>query len=712
MQPVKLNQSQQLQTGLQFAIAVFLSAFLLFSVQLMTAKMLLPMLGGASAVWNTSVVFFQAVLLLGYAYTDWSSRKLSPRQQVLAQALILGIPICLLPIEIRGASLIESSHPITGVIVMLALSVGPLFFAISTLSTRLQQWLGLLGKQNPYTLYVASNAGSLMGVLSYPFIVEPLSTLRTQRICWAIAYIILVVMVMLCGYLIWKKPLKGQAENREEIVEILSWRKKILWIVLAAVPSGLLLSVTNHVTTDISPIPLFWAVPLAIYLLTFVLVFADPPLFPDTGFVLGLPLLVALIITLMGLNYDPLLPTRLIFGLHLGTFAVLTWACHSIMVKTRPHPQLLTSFYLCLSIGGVLGGAASAIIAPLIFKTNYLEYPILLSCSVLLIGVEFKGWVRRIYYGGVIGVSIFVFVGLFQSTHITKSVASNSNLSRSNRNLIVSERSFYGIHKVYEKEKVRFLTHGTTLHGIEDLNTGKERVPMGYYTLTSPIGQIFTLVQSQLKRVGVVGLGAGGLSAYAQPNQQWTFFEIDPLVEKLARQQFKFLSLSPADIQIVLGDGRLSLKKSQQIFDLLILDAFSSDSIPTHLITQEAIEIYLSKLSHDGAIAFQISNSFLKLEPVFKGVADQLNLLAFAQTDIEISEIERDNYKFASHWVVLTRPESRVAAALSIDPRWKEPVSSLLWTDNYSNLLRVLLPQGRNTSSENSTEKISQLPIK
>jgi hypothetical protein len=751
----------------------------------MVAKMILPLLGGSPSVWNTCQFFFQGTLLLGYGYAHLSSKWLGTRRQVMIHKPLLLLPLVCLPIAIPQSGFLTgifphlnppaNANPILWLLTVLTLSVGLPFFVVSTTAPLLQKWFADTensGSRDPYFLYSASNIGSLLGLLSYPTLIEPYFSLTFQSKLWSILYILLIILISICaGIISPSKPANIQEITEANTDDILIQSIEIesphfieitQWIILAFIPSSLLLGVTTYITTDLAAMPMLWAIPLALYLLSFILTFARKQFLPYPQFLAILP---ALLTPLIFLCWARLVnPLWFVLLLHLGGFFITACLFHWQLAQRRPNPEHLTSFYWWISVGGVLGGLFNAIAAPFVF--NYLlEYPLVMLLSILvlrsrsvadatspqlLLGIEFASssqifTIKKIQtisigllFGGLfVGFSpegflnnlrgYIIAIGLmtliFYPFKLKKSTwllglcfifligqFSLNNLG----GILYSERSFFGINRViqYDHEiggKYHSLLHGTTLHGKQSLDPRRRNEPLSYFTIDSPIGQFFALVKpQQLSHVAVLGLGVGTLAAYAQPGQAWTFYEIDPTVEKIAGdpRYFTFLQDAKAPYKVILGDGRLQLAQvPDRAYDLLIMDAFSSDSIPVHLITKEAFQLYFRKIKESGWLLVNISNRYIDLEPVLGAIAHNLGLVALHQKEGEISPTEKAMGKSASNWVILTQKSENFGSLLQ-DPRWEAiahprrfanastPTGSspetLIWTDDYSNILSAL----------------------
>lgn len=722
-----------------YALTLCLSALLLFWVQLMVAKMLLPLLGGAPAVWNTCVFFFQILLLLGYGYSDWLIRHIPRRYQMGIQGLVLLLPVVVLPVRMSVNGVPPGdANPIPWVLAVLLVGVGLPFFALSTLAPLLQAWFSATSHPqapDPYFLYGASNLGSLIGLLGYPLVLEPNLTLTQQNQLWAGLYGCLVLLVGGCAWGLCQNAPSAERKEKEPLKllpelespeQSLTSRTQLRWVILAFIPASWLLSVTTYITTDIAAIPLFWAIPLSLYLLTFIIAFARPQTRLPKLITGAFPLACVLLVMLLLLKVTQ--PLGVILPLHLIVFTIAAYLFHQKLAQSRPNPADLTRFYLAIALGGMVGGLVNSVVAPFVFST-VLEYPWIMVMSLLvlpelgvglrvtrplsiglllgclLIGLNFNvaqqsawgwlmalgGWLGLAWVWGVkqwrIGLGL-VLVGLLGQFSL-------SSLG----GVLATERSFFGVYQVLANADtgVHSLIHGTTVHGQQNMTLGQAHVPLTYFTPSGPIGQVFTALGDRFERVAILGLGVGTLISYAQPHQAWSFYEIDPLVVDLAKNPdyFTYLTTAPNPPEIILGDGRLRLAEAlDQSFDALVMDAFSSDAIPIHLITQEALELYLQKLKPTGLIAINITNRFLDLEPVIAALSTSLNVFAVIQFDQQISEPERQAGKTPSRWVLLTQ-QSENLGNLRTDPRWRPLLKDrqiLAWTDDFSQLLPIIQP--------------------
>jgi hypothetical protein len=684
-----------------FCGTLFLSAALLFSVQLMVARMILPLLGGTPAVWNTCLVFFQVVLLAGYAYAHLLPARFGVRGQLLVHAALLLVPLLILPVSVVGWVPPSEAAPAAWLLLLLSATTGLPFFVVSTSAPLLQQWFARTGHPasgDPYFLYAASNLGSLGALLSYPVLVEPHLGLAAQSRVWSAGYVLLALLVLACAARVWRSPVaKTAAADPEKSAAgpgpdprgLRGLARRLRWVALAFVPSSLLLGVTNYLSTDVASAPLLWVLPLALYLLSFILAFARLRLLHPV-FVLLLPLGIWLLLEVSALPPNRLKMTE-VAGLHLALVFVAMTVCHGELARTRPPAGRLTEFYLLLALGGALGGTFNSLVAPRLFD-RVVEYPLLLAAACLLLPrMGLPEGRRRLDLG------VTAAVGLLGAAFVVPLLGVTGRHAFAP--VVHRERNFFGVLRVEATpaNDLRFLFHGTTLHGMQSLLPAARREPLGYFHRAGPVGRVFDALGGSRKDVAVVGLGAGTLAAYAQPGQRWTFYEIDPAVERLASDPRYFTYLADArergaDAGVVLGDARLRLRDSDRTYDLIILDAFSSDTVPVHLLTREALRVYLARLADDGLLAFHISCLHVRLHPVVGNLAKDAGLACRIRQDLKISQADMRAGKLTSEWVVLARrPEA--LGPLANDPHWPplpgDPASPV-WTDDYSNLFRAI----------------------
>jgi len=709
-----------------FGFTIFLSAALLFLLQLIFARMVLPLLGGSPAVWNTAMVFYQAVLLAGYGYAHWLTSRFRGRIQFSIHGCLLLLAALTLPVGISGHWQPPSdANPIPWLLGMLTLSIGLPFFAVSTTSPLLQRWFSLTrhpDAHDPYFLYVASNAGSLLGLLSYPLLIEPNTSLKWQSGGWAIGFAVLALTSLCCGLAIRKSGATGDEKRGKAPLERISPARRWKWVACSMVPSSLMLSVTSYISSDIAAVPLLWVLPLALYLLTFIIVFARRPVIPG-GFVRRL-LPLALVALVMVLGIGATTPMVLLAGLHLAVFFVAALACNGELAADRPPAAQLTEFYLWMSVGGVLGGCFNALLAPVLFDGLY-EYPVMLVATAWLCLPG--GSVRRPWFDLLIAAipagialvlalswapdsgaglqrnvaiygipSVLCFLMSRRAVRFALAIAgvllAGYLLPKQGMKTLLADRSFFGIHRVATDGKFNYLFHGKTVHGMQALDPARRRIPLSYYHPTGPLGQIFAA--RDFGPVAAVGLGAGAAAMYGKPGQEFTFFEIDPVVKSIASDpaSFTYLSDSPAREKVVIGDARLKLAEGHGQYDLIILDAYGSDSVPVHLLTREALGIYLGRLSPQGIIAFHISNLHMDLRPVIANLAADSAVPCLFQEDADFPEDESAAGKAPSRWAVIARTKEDLESLkksgkweeLEPDPRVK------VWTDDYSSFLPLL----------------------
>lgn len=711
--------------ALPFISSVFLGALLIFLVQPMFAKMATPLLGGSPSVWNVSLVCFQAALLAGYGYAHLLVRLKSFRLQIAIHGLMIATGSICLPLGLTGMfGEPNPDHPALWLIGVFLLSIALPFAAVSATAPLIQSWYARTTRHDagdPYHLYAASNIGSLIGLAAYPLLLEPFTRLATQSQTWSIGYGILFLLLMASGIFAFRQSDTAKAaQDRFTEAVPLSWRERVIWLGLAFIPSSLLVGATTHITTDVAAAPFLWVPPLILYLLTFVFAFAKkPPISADTA-VRFQPVIVAAIALMLPRIVD------LGWFLELGfTLAGLFWAsltCHSLLAGRRPHVSRLTEFYLIMSVGGVLGGAFNALLAPVIFNL-VLEYPLVLAASLLVLPSSGEAFGRKArltliavclvfavalvyravgYYPDQLWITLLVVIptlGIVLSRGhrwlmvICFSIAVYAGISLDPVAIGHSQRGFFGIVKVIEVEDQRAMMHGTTLHGAQYTDKARALQPLTYYAPETPIGQTFTLYDD-VKSVGVIGLGVGSVSCYSQPGQNWTFYEIDPIVVRLANDPsaFTFVSECQPDARMVTGDARIKLAHDPDgAFDLLFLDAFSSDAIPVHLVTREAMRLYLSKLSENGVFLAHISNRHLALDKVFARLAESEGAIALVQ----IYRPEDDSSGFdvtSTNAMLFARDEKTLERALATG-KW-EKISSdgeRAWTDDYTNVIAAMI---------------------
>lgn len=722
-----------------FAGTLFISATLMFVLQPMFGKILLPMLGGSPAVWNTCMVFYQTILFLGYLYAHFLSSRFNQHRQIQIHVLVIAISLIALPIGLPENTIPPTeSNPTLWLMWVLLLAIGLPYFIVSTTSPLLQKWFSGIGhhtSEDPYYLYAASNVGSMIALLSYPFLLEPNIGLVEQRTDWSIGYVVLCLLVIGCAIILWRnQQTTVKADEEVDTAEPLSLSTQFHWLALAFVPSSLLLGLTNFISTDIASVPLLWIIPLTLYLLTFILVFSKwaDKIHPVVVYLQPIVLLPFIAYSFV----DPAaLPYWLNLILHLLAFFLAVMVCHGELAKNRPHTRHLTHFYLIMSFAGMLGGMFNTFVAPFIFNAVY-EYPIMIIAALLLRpgfysqkpGLQVLFPILLFCFGlGIYLLSdnlsqpliyaatngLILLAGLsytFRKRPISLSLLTavilffTLGIQHLISNVMYQERSFFGVFSVRESvlmdeknrpEKYHELFHGTTKHGAQRLAAHLQTTPLTYYSRPGPMGQLFKVFENQDKNweIGAVGLGAGALVCYSKKQQYWTLYEIDPLVIKIAQdpKYFSYLKRCSKNSQIKVGDARLSLaSEKDQKFDLLIMDAFSSDSVPTHLLTREAIELYFTKLKPDGILAFHITNRHLALKKVIYDHASHLKLSALIQ---EFKPKKQLPLVIATDWVVMAKkPETLDPLRQSRLGNWQKlPLYFDMkpWTDDFTNIVGI-----------------------
>ncbi len=827
-----------------FAITLFWSAALLFWVEPMVGKLVLPQLGGAPAVWNTCMVFFQAMLLAGYAMAHWLTGRFPSRTQLRIHLALLIVALATLPIQLKETAAGPWLHwPTAWLLLQLLLNVGPAFFVLALTTPLLQRWFAAsahAGARDPYFLYAASNLGSFTALLGYPLIIELNSPLREQAWLWAAAFLVMPLLVLACGVKSSSPvgrdsvephlerseasaaSIPGSAEPNQDARSARAdsvgrWdsteshptgvllARRLHWAVCAAVPSSLLLGVTTYITTDVASMPLLWVPPLALYLLTFVFVFARRQFFSARLLSRALPIGALALAYQMCAGLSE--PAWLVMGLHLAVFFIATMVCHARLAADRPAPEHLTEFYLWMSLGGVLGGLFNTLLAPVLFN-SVVEYPLALMAACWLRWEASVGrdsvephserseasaasisgnvepsqdarsaradsvgrWgsteshptspVRDLLWPAGLAVLTAALAAFLPPTKLIPSqlqslvifglplfgcfllvdtprqfalglgavfVGSAFFTGGFGKTLHV-ERNFFGVTRVTVSPNgdARQIVHGRTIHGRQFLDPARSAEPLTFYHREGPLGDVFKVFsaggtavatapsprpsppvgereksvvetsQQPGRTVGVIGLGAGSMAAYAQPGERWTFYDIDPSVLRIAQNTnyFTYLARSAAaETKLVEGDARLRLREAADGgYDLLVLDAFSSDAIPVHLITREAVALYLRKLAPGGLLAFHISNRYLDLEPVLANLAADLRLVALGCDDMSLTDAEFATGREQAHWVVMAR-ETEDLAGFQRRIRWSplEGKPSVgVWTDDFSSPLRVI----------------------
>jgi hypothetical protein len=712
-----------------FGVSLLSSAFLLFSIQPIFGKMALPTLGGAPAVWNTCVVAFQATLLLGYAYAHALPARLPLRRQFILNAVLFACGGLFLPLGLQRVRDVSSDWPQAWLLLAFATSVGVPFLLLSTTAPLLQRWFAQTthaSARDPYFLYAASNAGSLIGLVGYPLLIEPRLDLSAQGRLWTAGYGAAALLCALSGYLASRQSAAGgrlAALNDPPRRTVVPLASRVTWALLAAVPASLMLGLTTFLTTDVAAVPLVWVVPLAIYLATFIGAFSIPGRIGSRWWRGAAAALLLTLIPATALQAQlRLLPAVL---LHVSTFAVAAFACHARLAAARPAPEHLTRFYLWIALGGVVGGSFNTFIAPMAF-TSVAEYPLAMAAACLLVaGDRERGRAQPASYdyilpGAVwlalaaIGTTVAVLklpVGWAWPLYTAVAVFCLSQVAYRLRaglcagglvvaclltpvtvgDVVSSQRTFFGRYRVVDEAGgLRSLYHGTTLHGRESLAV-RTSDPGSYYR---PPAEVFKALRggTPALRVGVIGLGAGSMAVYVEPGDSWTFFEIDPAVERIARRYFTYLARCGGRCQVVLGDARRSLtERRRHEFDVIVLDAFTSDAIPVHLLTREALDVYLDNLAGGGILAFHVSNRYLDLEPLVCRLSAERGLDIRSRFD-KVTEGAKSQGGASAHWVVIGAPGHPAFGRLD-GSRWTRPrqdTAAPLWTDVYSSLVSVI----------------------
>ncbi|HYC46270.1 MAG TPA: fused MFS/spermidine synthase [Burkholderiales bacterium] len=666
-----------------YALTIFASAFLLFLVQPIMAKQILPWFGGTAAVWTTCLVFFQFLLLFGYAYSDWTTRHMKPRTQVALHVVLLVASLASLPI-VAGAAWKPTGDedPTLRILGLLGATIGLPYFLLSTTGPLVQAWFARsFPAGTVYRLFALSNFASLLALVSYPFVFEPWVTTAQQSYGWSAGYALFVALCIASAvYSVRSRPSSVPAAATLDAMNtgpVPRAADFTLWLVFSAMGSFLLLAVTNHITHDVASVPFLWILPLTIYLVTFILCFEGRGWYKRHIF-LG-PVLVAVAAMAWSLHEER--------GIHdikesVALFSAGLFVCcmffHGELANMKPAPRYLTSFYLMVSLGGALGGFIVGFVAPRIFVTYY-EFALGLIVTLALALYV----VRRM--PAFVPLLVIACIG-FTGYHVYHYVESLTDRAR------VMMRNFYGTLRVRDAgsgdSAARRLTHGVIMHGEQYLSKARRNQPTTYYGPTSGIGRAMAALGPGPKRVAVIGLGTGTLAVYGRAGDVYRFYEINPQVIDVAKREFTYLADTPASVETVLGDARLTMEREPaQNYDLIAIDAFSSDSIPVHLMTREALAVYLKHLKPGGLIAFHVTNRFLRLAPVVKAIAHEAGLASALIVD------EAEESDFAkTDWILVAR-DAKVLARKEIASA-TEPVETIpglaVWTDDYNNLFRIL----------------------
>jgi hypothetical protein len=717
----------------RYIFTICAGSFLLFLVQPMIARMALPRLGGAPTVWNSAMLVYQALLLGGYAYAHWLGR-FAPRRQAMIHLALFVAAALMLPIGLIVSTPSANANPFLWVPWLFIASIGPLFFMVAAQAPLMQRWFAASGGGDPYPLYAASNLGSFGGLIAYPLIVEPLLPLKGQSMLWSIGYGALLLLIAMCAFAL---PKTGVSEKQVATGVAPNWREISVWMLLAAIPSGLMLSTSTHLTTDIVAMPLLWVVPLGLYLLSFSVAFSAKRGLSE-AITSATPIIL---LAGGGTAFANSAKFPFVFAaLGLVLLFTVSVTLHAALYDRRPNPSRLTAFYLAMSAGGALGGLFCALIAPLIFDWGY-EHPILIVATALivsskpLLGIGAQIWESERRGLGALIISA-IAIGAFLVSHFSGAPSGMAGTAiliialgliaignkpvftvclvalmlnfggwRAISNSLTTDnqvRSFFGIYTIStDPGNSRSLVHGTTVHGLQSLKAGRERDPLTYYAPRSGVGLALANLPGLYganARVGIVGLGAGTVSCYARPGQDWRFYEIDPAIAKIARDpaKFTFLSRCLPNVPIEIGDARIVLDgETTGGLDVLVIDAFSSDAVPMHLLTREALAIYRKRLAANGLLLMHISNRFLDLEPILAAAkADGWHTIL---RDYNASADEAKRGYATSAWVALARNPAmleRLKTASGKD-EWRAlngRAGFNSWTDDHASILPLLKP--------------------
>jgi SAM-dependent methyltransferase len=721
-----------------FGFAIFLSASLLFSVQPLFAKVVLPSLGGSPSVWSVALVFFQGTLLAGYLYAHLLTRYLPGKPSVLAHLFVMTVAVLALPLGIASG---WGRPPTQGaefwLLALFAASIGLPFFALSANAPLLQAWFARTGHpsaKDPYFLYAASNIGSFLSLLSYPFVVEPFTRLSEQTNIWSALFIFLIVAIAFCGVLLLRTRNELPAANSRRDAAP-SRRDALIWIALGAVPSAYLVAVTAHISTDVAAVPLLWVMPLALFLLTFVIAFQTRPIIPHSFFLMIQPAVVALLVA--SLVFSQLQSIFTAIGVNLAAFFVTAMVCHGELARRRPAARHLTAFYLCMATGGVIGGVLAGLIAPYVFSW-VAEYPLLIVAGLLCrpglaLPDDGRAWVwnnvalaavavavvctrylglypNAMTFQGLIGVALILTV-LFLANNTLRLAGAIASILiliyayQADGSDVLSVRSFFGVHRVYERDagdvRMRLLMHGTTVHGAQIVGPGGKSedgrpATVTYFGPRSPMAVAFEGVKENKRgpiRVAVVGLGAGTVACFLRKTDHLDFYEIDDAVVQIAfdPKQFEFISGCKPDARVVLGDARLTLADAPDgSYDLIVMDAFSSDAVPVHLLTREAMALYLRKLAPGGIVVSHVMNRHLELASVVAGIGDANGMVTrVMSTTYDGTE----RHLYGSTVAAVARRDADFGALLRLgewEPQAPDP-KQWVWTDDYSNIVGAMI---------------------
>jgi hypothetical protein len=728
----------------RYAVTAFFGAVLLFLLEPLVGKELLPVLGGAPAVWGTCMVFFQVCLLAGYGWAHILSTRVPGRLQPVVHVLVA--VACALTLPLRApmaAPPSDQAFPMPWLLGWLALAIGPTFFLVSATGPLVSRWFHQARGKEPWVLYAASNAGSALALVAYPIAVEPFLRLSQQRSVWSIAYLAFIALLAVAGV----PMLRGSKVPVEKTKTVFSFR----WVGLAAAPSAMMIAATTFVTTDVAPIPLLWVIPLALYLASLVIPFLDRPIIRHEKVLAAMPIAVLVLGFAMLVGTERLIVLGVI--VHFGALFVVSLACHGELARTKPPAEGLTSFYLTVAAGGAAGGVLAALVSPVLFPAVW-EYPLSAAAACFLrigspiadvepeprsferIAAEVEGeplepdrmrWVRaaigpvlilavlvaalrivqsageqwRLLVLAQVATAVCVFVWWMRKRPVRFAILATAVLIAPEVTALTIQplfrgRSFFSSHRVTDFFGLHLYIQGTTIHGLQSEDPARKRVAGAYFHASGPAGEI--LSQWHPKRAGLIGLGVGSLATYAEPGQSFTFYEIDPVVARIA-EDAKLFSFVPdarargAEVRIILGDARLELESADDGgYDLVVLDAYSSDVVPTHLLTREAFALYAKKLAPGGRILMNISNRYLDLDRVVAALVLDAHFTAMSRMDFDDTPEDHRaaiaDGKAVSHWILVAR-EQKDWDGLVFGDEW-EPLKTKpvrVWTDDYASVL-------------------------
>jgi SAM-dependent methyltransferase len=715
--------------GGTFALTIFVSASLLFVVQPMVGKMILPHLGGSSSVWTTCMLFFQLMLVVGYVYAHLLAQQLEPERQVLLHlGLVLAAIATSLPFALSDQLLSARSAPALWLLVALLASVGLPLFVVSSSAPLFQHWFSATDHpdaDDPYYLYAASNVGSMIALFGYPFAVERTFDLDTQSRLWAWGFGGLAALTVGCGALVWRSETDAETTEAAEAVGGVDWSRRGWWVLITFIPSSLMLGVTDYLTTDIASVPLLWVFPLGIYLFSFILVFSRLPL--NLSLYRG-AIPVVTLLTLAG-TFSGFLSMIGIVGAQLWMFYIQTVYFHGLLAEDRPPPEHLTEYYIWMSVGGAAGGLFNALLAPMLFDWT-IEYYLILALGVALIpplyggdegeGSKLLGWGMGVALAASVGTYLWSVYPIMEFDQVSSAlgglvlvavIVGMGMVFPRGRNVGLAlilllgfgiyegvsvdshyERSFYASYSIYDDriagEEVRVFSHGTTQHGLQVVEGPLREQAAGYHHPAGPIGDVFAAYRPE--RVAVAGLGAGALAAYADPGDQFVFYEIDPVVEDIAREHFTYLEQCGEFCEVKIGDARKLLERAEpDTFEVIVMDAYNSDSVPTHLLTREAMKLYLSKLKEDGVVVMHVSNRYLDIEGVVGALVEDLGLASCTRSYSPTTDRNDESLAYASTYTIVARDSS------DLDPLREQGQCSetndagVVWTDRFSNVASV-----------------------